>query len=147
MGERHHIGEGKLAVYGDDPVGHPEHAWQVVREVGLPSSGGLFLKTHPSSPYVFLDSPMSEDPEMATQVCVYQIATGALDQCFSAADSGRVTHFEFNEQGTEVWVSVWADEGQLVIYDTQTLQELDRITGIETPTGKFNVHNTAHDVY
>lgn len=142
-----HVGEGKLAVYGADPVGHPEHAWKVVRDVALPAAGGLFLKTHPNTPSVLLDAPMSSDPALARQICAYHKASGQLSRCFAVADHGRVTHFEFNRQGTEVWVSVWDEAGEIVVYDAQTLEVRRRITGLRTPTGKFNVFNTAHDIY
>ena len=35
------------------------------------------------------------------------------------------------------------------MYDDRTLTEVRRIRGewLVTPTGKFNVYNTAHDVY
>lgn len=142
-----HIGEGKLTVYGADPVGHPEHAWTVVREVPLPAAGGLFLKTHPASPWVLLDMPLASDPSAARQICAYAKATGTLDRCFTPAPAGRAVHFEFDRDGAEVWVSVWAEQGELVIYDAITLEERRRIGPLETPTGKFNVHNTTHDVY
>ena len=62
---------------------------------------------------------------------------------------GAATHFEFNRAGTEVWVSVWDKAGEIVVYDDKTLKEKRRITGdwLMTPTGKFNVHNTARDIY
>jgi nitrite reductase (NO-forming)/hydroxylamine reductase len=65
------------------------------------------------------------------------------------ADHGRVVHFEYDRAGDEVWVSVWDPEGEIVIYDDATLVEKLRITGpwLITPTGKFNVYNTANDVY
>jgi nitrite reductase (NO-forming)/hydroxylamine reductase len=142
-----HLGEGRLLVYGADPEGHPQHAWRVVRDVPLPSAGSLFLKTHPASPWVVFDMPMSNEGDMARQVCVYGKATGAVERCWRPSDAGPAVHFEFDRDGAEVWVSVWADDGELAIYDAVTLEETDRIGGLETPTGKFNVHNTAHDVY
>jgi nitrite reductase (NO-forming)/hydroxylamine reductase len=142
-----HMGEGRLVVYGADPAGRPEHAWQVVRDVALPHAGGLFLKTHPASPWVFVDAPLSSDPEGANQVCVYSKEAGVLDHCFSPSPTARSVHFEFNKEGTEVWTSVWDTDGAVVVYDAVTLVELTRIEGLETPTGKFNVFNSAHDVY
>jgi len=58
-------------------------------------------------------------------------------------------HFEYNRAGTQVWVSIWDRVGELVVYDDRTLAEVRRIRGewLVTPTGKFNVYNTAHDVY
>ena len=142
-----HLGEGRLSVYGADPDGRPEYAWQVVRSIALPASGSLFLKTHDASPWVFVDSPMASDPAQARQVCVVAKASGALDRCFAPSDVGRAVHFEFDRTGAEVWVSAWDEEGELIVYDSTTLDELDRIGGLETPTGKFNVYNSAHDVY
>jgi len=33
------------------------------------------------------------------------------------------------------------------VLDAVTLQEIARLEGLQTPTGKFNVHNTVNDVY
>jgi nitrite reductase (NO-forming)/hydroxylamine reductase len=69
------------------------------------------------------------------------------------ADYGRAVHFEYNREGTQVWVSVWgrADEpgkvGEIVIYDDKTLEEVARVPDLVTPTGKFNVYNTVKDIY
>jgi nitrite reductase (NO-forming)/hydroxylamine reductase len=142
-----HIGEPKLTVYGADPAGSPGVAWSVVRNIPLPSNGSLFVKSHPSSPWVFVDMTMSADPALQKQICVISKATGALDHCFQVATNGKATHMEFNQQGTEVWVSDWASNGGIVILDSVTLAEKARIYGLQTPTGKFNVFNTAHDVY
>ena len=54
-----HIGEPKVSVYGADPIGRPDVAWTVVREITLPSAGSLFLKTHPNSPWVLFDMTLS----------------------------------------------------------------------------------------
>ncbi len=142
-----HLGEPKLAIYGTDPVGRPENAWRVLREVTLPSSGSLFLKTHPNSPWVVMDMTFSTDPALARQVCAYSKAGGVLDRCFAVSDRGSAVHPEFNRGGTELWVSVWDVDGEIVVYDAVTLVELRRFTGLESPTGKFNVYNTAHDIY
>jgi len=142
-----HLGEGKLTVYGADPIGRPAHAWRPVREIDLPAAGGLFLKTHPRSPWVLMDAPMSTDESLARQICAYSKTTGDLERCFEAAGAGRAVHFEFNREGTHVWVSTWDPAGEVVIYDATTLEPVHRLSGLETPTGKFNVYNTAHDVY
>ncbi|MDH5803639.1 MAG: c-type cytochrome [Gemmatimonadota bacterium] len=144
-----HIGQGLLAVYGADPENRPDVAWQVVREVEIPGTGSLFLKTHPESPWVWMDMPLNNDPEGTRQVCVYSKAAGELERCFSVADHGAVVHFEYTQDGKELWISVWDRAGELVIYDDATLEEKERITGdwLITPTGKFNVYNTARDIY
>ena len=144
-----HIGEGKLTLIGADPEGSPEHAWKVVREVELPGTGSLFLKTHPNSQWVWMDTPLSNVVEESHQACVYSKEKMELETCFPVADHGRVVHFEYDRAGDEVWVSVWDPDGEIVIYDDATLVEKLRIAGpwLITPTGKFNVYNTANDVY
>lgn len=144
-----HMGSPNLAVYGADPEGSPANAWRVVRNVQLPSSGSLFVKSHPNSPWVWVDAPVAEDPTATRRICVYAKATGMLNRCWNAATRGQVVHFEYNRQGTQVWVSLWDREGEIIVYDDRTLTEVTRIHGewLVTPTGKFNVWNTAHDVY
>ncbi len=144
-----HIGEGKLAVYGADPKNHPEYAWKVVREVPVPGTGSLFVKTHEGSPWVWLDTPLSNEDQQTRQICVYSKEKGDIEKCWQPTERGRTVHFEYNKAGDEVWVSVWDQKGQLIVYDDKTLREKQRITGdwLRTPTGKFNVYNTAHDVY
>lgn len=149
-----HLGEGVVISIGTDPENHPDAAWKVVRSTPLPGSGSLFLKTHPNSPWIWVDMTLNPDPALARTVCVI-----ARDQpekthkCWEIATYGRAVHMEYNKQGTEVWISVWGDAskpgetGEIVVYDDKTLAEKARIEDLNTPTGKFNVYNTVHDVY
>lgn len=144
-----HLGEGKITVYGSDPEGHPEHAWKVLYEEDT-AGPGLFLKTHPNSKYVWTDSTLAKEEGVNQQVCVFEkenFAKGA--KCWKVADHGKVVHFEYNKAGTEVWISVWDNDGELIIYNDKTLKEKKRINEdwMRTPTGKWNIYNTVHDVY
>ena len=151
-----HIGEPKVSVYGADPAGRPDIAWTVVREIPIPSAGSLFIKTHPNpdNPWVLIDMTLSSDPILQKQICAISKATATVDRCFNVATNGKAVHMEYNATGTEVWVSDWAVDGGIVILDAITLTEKARIYGADTPsgnfvtpTGKFNVTNTAGDIY
>jgi len=141
-----HIGEGKVSVYGADPINRPDIAWQVVREIPLPSAGSLFIKSHYASPWVIVDMATSATG-YEKDICAISKATGTLDRCFKVASNGRAVHIEFNKGGSEVWVSDWHPDGAVIVLDSTTLQELRRFVNLQTPTGKFNVFNTAHDIY
>jgi len=141
-----HIGEGKITVYGADPVLRPDVAWQIVREITLPSSGSLFVKSHDASPWVLVDMTLSATG-FDQDICAISKATGTLDRCFTVVDNGKAVHFEFNMDGSEVMVSDWAADGAVIVLDSTTLEEIRRFEGLPTPTGKFNVYNTAHDIY
>ncbi len=72
-----------------------------------------------------------------------------IEKCWTPMDRGRSVHFEYNKDGTEVWLSGWDKKGVIIIYSDKDLKEIKRIEEewVVTPTGKFNVYNTAHDVY
>ena len=139
---------------GTDPVGHAANAWKAVRNTPLPGAGSLFIKTHPNSQWIWVDMTLNPDPVLARTICVIAKANPTeVYKCWEAATYGRAVHFEYNKQGTEVWVSIWGDAskpgevGEIVIYDDATLEEMARIPDLITPTGKFNVYNTIKDIY
>ena len=149
-----HLGEGSLVAIGTDPEGHPGQAWKVVRNIPLPGGGSLFLKSHPNSPWIWVDFGLNSDEKIQRTVCVIAKADPTkTSKCWEIADYGRAVHFEYNKEGTQVWVSVWgrADQpgkvGEIVIYDDKTLKEVARVPNLVTPTGKFNVYNTVKDIY
>jgi nitrite reductase (NO-forming)/hydroxylamine reductase len=149
-----HLGDGAIVSIGTDPEGHPDSAWKAVRTTPLPGAGSLFIKTHPNSKWIWVDMTLNPDPVLARTICVIAKDNPTeVYKCWEAASYGRAVHFEYNRQGTEVWVSIWGDAskpgevGEIVIYDDATLEEVARIPDLVTPTGKFNVYNTVNDVY
>ena len=149
-----HLGEGSLVAIGTDPEGHPFQAWKVVRNIPLPGGGSLFVKSHPNSPWIWVDFSLNPDEKIQRSVCVIAKANPTkTEKCWEIADYGRAVHFEYNKEGTQVWVSVWGradvpgQVGEIVIYDDKTLEEVARVPDLVTPTGKFNVYNTVRDIY
>ncbi len=149
-----HLGEGSLIAIGTDPEEFPDSAWQVVRNVQLLGGGGLFIKTHPNSQWIWADHVLNSDEVIQRSICVIaKESPTETFKCWEAADYGRAVHFEYNKQGTQIWVSIWgtADQpgqtGEIVIYDDASLEEIARIPDLITPTGKFNVFNTVNDIY
>ena len=149
-----HLGQGRLTLIGVDPKNYPQYAWKVVATIDLPSAGTLFIKTHPKSKWVWVDFPLSTDEKLQRSVCVIDKNTLEISKCWEVADYGRAVHFEYNKQGTEVWVSVWGKydappekQGEVVVYNDATLEEITRIPNLPTATGKFNVYNTTNDIY
>ncbi len=149
-----HIGQGLISCIGTDPENYPDSAWKVVREIELPSAGSLFIKTHPNSQWIWVDLTLSTDEQLQRSVCVIDKNNPTeVAKCWEIADYGRAVHFEYNQAGDQVWVSVWgtADQpgktGEIVVYDDATLEEIARIPDLVTPTGKFNVYNTVGDIY
>jgi nitrite reductase (NO-forming)/hydroxylamine reductase len=149
-----HLGDPAVVSVATDPIDHPENAWKSMRVTPLPGAGSLFIKTHPNSKWIWVDMTLNSDPVLARTICVIAKQDPAqVYTCWEVGSYGRAVHMEYNKQGTEVWISVWGDAstpgktGEIVIYDDATLTEKIRIKDLLTPTGKFNVYNTVHDIY
>ncbi len=138
------------------------NAWKVVQELKMPGAGNLFVKTHPKSQNLWADAPQNPERDVAESVYVYDMKdlSKAPRQVNVARDSGlpatkairRAVHPEYDQTGTEVWISLWGgktDQSAIVVYDDKTLKVKKVITDPKmiTPTGKFNVYNTQHDIY
>jgi nitrite reductase (NO-forming)/hydroxylamine reductase len=154
------LGDASITFLGTDPENHPEQAWKVVRILQGQGGGSLFVKSHPNSMNLWVDSPLNPDPAISQSIAVFDV--NDLDAGFEVlpiaewAELGegpkRVVHPEYNADGSEVWFSVWSGQDQesaIVVVDDKTRKLKHVIKGPEiiTPTGKFNVHNTVGDVY
>ncbi len=146
-----HLGVGLVSVWGNDPMGHPDQAWKLCYEVET-DGPGAFIRTHENSQYVWADQLKHPEPEVQQSVQVFDKKTHEIVKTIRVTeeDGKAALHIEFNKGGTEVWVSVWNRKdnknptGEIVIYDAKTLEEIARIKGLTTPTGKFNVYNRMH---
>ncbi len=148
-----HLGVGKVTVWGNDPKGHKANAWKTCYTVDT-DGAGVFIRTHPTSAYVWADQTKHPDVAIQQSVKVIDKKTRKVVKTIRVTkEEGKVAvHMEFNKGGTEVWISVWNRKdagnptGEIVIYDAKTLKEIKRIKGLTTPTGKFNVHNRTNHV-
>ncbi|MBN8516502.1 MAG: c-type cytochrome [Candidatus Accumulibacter sp.] len=155
-----HLGDETISLIGTDPVKHPKEAWKVVRTLKGQGGGSLFLKTHPKSTNLYVDTPLNPDAAVSQSVAVFDIKN--LDKPYKTLPiaewaglgegAKRVVQPEYNKAGDEVWFSVWSAKNQesaLVVVDDKTLKLKTVIKDKQliTPTGHFNVYNTQHDVY
>ena len=154
------LGNDKITAIGTDPEGHPDNAWKVVKVLRGQGGGSLFVKTHPKSKNLWVDTPLNPDPEISQSIAVFDVTD--LDAGYEVlpiaewAELGegpkRVVHPEYNKDGDEVWFSVWSGKEQqsaVVVVDDKTrqLKAVIKDERMVTPTGKFNVFNTVNDVY
>jgi nitrite reductase (NO-forming)/hydroxylamine reductase len=122
--------------------------------------GSLFVKSHPKSTNLWVDAPLNPDEAFSQSIAVFDINN--LDDGFVIlpigewADLGegpkRIVQPEYNKAGDEVWFSVWSgkeQESAIVIVDDKTreLKAVIKDPALITPTGKFNIYNTLHDIY
>lgn len=155
-----HLGDDSISLIGTDPKHHKDQAWKVVHTLKGQGGGSLFIKTHPKSKNLWVDTPLNPDPKLSQSIAVYDINN--LDKGFEMLPIGewaglgegakRIVQPEYNKAGDEVWFSVWSakdKESAIVVVDDKTrkLKAVIKDPKLITPTGKFNVYNTQYDVY
>ncbi|MCE8522050.1 c-type cytochrome [Ruegeria pomeroyi] len=158
-----HLGDETVALIGTDPEGHPDNAWKVVQTLYAQGGGSLFVKSHPTSEHLYVDAPLNPDAEISGSVAVFKLGDLTQEEpeytvlpIVEWAEIGegqpRVVQGEFNQEGNEIWFSVWNAkdlESAIVVVDDKTLElkAVIKDPRLITPTGKFNVYNTRSDVY
>jgi nitrite reductase (NO-forming)/hydroxylamine reductase len=156
-----HLGDENIALVATDPVKHKQYAFTQVASIKGQGGGSLFIKTHPKSKNLYVDTALNPDPKISQSVAVFDINN--LDKGFQVLpiaewaglkDDGakRVVQPEYNQAGDEVWFSVWSakdKESAIVVVDDKTrkLKTVIKDPRLITPTGKFNVNNTQKDIY
>jgi len=156
-----HLGDETVSLIGTDPKKHKDQAWRVVQTLKAQGGGSLFIKTHPKSSNLWVDTPLNPEAANSQSIAVFDIRN--LDKGYEVLPIGewagikddgakRVVQPEYNMAGDEVWFSVWSAKDKisaLVIVDDKTrkLKAVIKDPKLITPTGKFNINNTQHDVY
>jgi nitrite reductase (NO-forming)/hydroxylamine reductase len=155
-----HLGDETISLIGTDKEKHKANAWKVVRTLKGQGGGNLFIKTHPKSTHLYVDTALNPDAKISQSVAVFDLKD--LSRPFTVLPIAewagikdgprRVVQPEFNRAGDEVWFSVWngkEQESAIVVVDDRTLKlkHVIKDKRLITPTGKFNIYNTQHDVY
>ncbi|MEZ5614144.1 MAG: cytochrome D1 domain-containing protein [Rhodocyclaceae bacterium] len=155
-----HLGDETISLIGTDPKGNKKNAWKVVQTLKGQGGGSVFIKTHPKSKNLWVDTTLNPDPKISQTIAVFDINN--LDKGYVALPiaewagvgdgAKRVLQPEYNKAGDEVWFSVWSakdKQSAIVVVDDKTrkLKAVIKDPKLITPTGKFNVFNTQKDVY
>ncbi|VAW14705.1 Nitrite reductase associated c-type cytochorome NirN [hydrothermal vent metagenome] len=110
--------------------------WSVIKT--LKTLGpGFFMRSHDNSPYVWADVFFGPNKDV---LHVFDKASVEIVKTLRPAPGKTAAHIEFDRDGSHAIVSVWDDDGAIVIYDSQTLEEVKRIR-MRKPSGKYNVWN------
>jgi hypothetical protein len=95
---------------------------------------GFFARTHPGSPYIWVDTNTE-----AIQL-VEKETLELLEEALTPKPGKMAMHIEFTADGKQALVSVWDDDGAVVIYDSASLEERGRLPYV-MPVGKYNAGN------
>ncbi len=110
--------------------------WQTIKKIDT-NGPGFFMRSHDNSPYAWVDVFFGPNKE---QVHVIDKASLEIVKTLIPAPGKNAAHVEFTKDGRYALLSIWDQDGALVIYDAQTLEEVKRLPMVK-PSGKYNVYN------
>lgn len=147
-----HLGSGITWKYGETTVlASPNlkkaevtiidmNTWKTIKT--LKTLGpGFFMRSHKNSPYAWVDVFFGPN---ADAVQILDTRTLELVRTIRPAPGTTAGHVEFTKDGGHALVSIWDDEGAVVVYDAMSLEEVRRIP-MRRPVGKYNVSNRLTD--
>lgn len=111
--------------------------WKTVKQIKT-DGPGFFMRSHEKTPYAWVDAFNSTKERDVIQLIDKQ----KLEIVARLRPSpGKIAaHTEFTRDGKYALVSIWENDGELVIYDATTLKEVKRLP-MKKPSGKYNVYN------
>ncbi|WP_306116774.1 MULTISPECIES: nitrite reductase [unclassified Roseovarius] len=124
-----HLKEGRLSVIDTDD-------WRVLKTIDT-DGPGFFLRSHEKSPYIWADVFFGPNRDV---MHVIDKQTLEVVKTLRPEPGATVAHVEFTRDGSRALVSVWEDEGAVIVYDAWTLEEIRRLP-MRKPSGKYNVFN------
>jgi len=124
-----HLKEGKLSIIAVDD-------WSVVSTIAT-DGPGFFLRSHEATPYVWADVFFGPNKD---RMHVIDKQSLAIVKTLRPVPGSTAAHVEFDRHGRHALVSIWEDDGVLIVYDARTLDEVRRIP-MRKPSGKYNVWN------
>jgi hypothetical protein len=111
-------------------------SWKVIKHI--PTLGpGFFMRTHESSPYAWSDVFFGTNKDA---VHIIDKARLEIVRTLRPAPGKTAAHVEFSRDGRFALLSIWEDDGAVIVYDARTLEEIKRLP-MRKPSGKYNVWN------
>lgn len=111
--------------------------WKTVKQIKT-IGPGFFMRSHENTPYAWTDGFNS--PDSRDVMHIIDKRTLEIAKILRPIPGKTAAHVEFTRDGKYVLVSIWENEGALLIYDAGTLQEIKRLP-MNKPSGKYNVYN------
>ncbi|MEP1932390.1 MAG: cytochrome D1 domain-containing protein [Roseibium sp.] len=143
-----HLGSGITWKYGDTTVMATPHlkdgtvsvidmkSWETVKRIET-LGPGFFMRSHENTPYVWAD--VFFGPNKNVMHVIDKQSLEIVKTMRPEADA-TVAHVEFTRDGRHALVSIWEDDGAVIVYDAKTLEEIKRLP-MRKPSGKYNVWN------
>src|SRR5690606_27548182 len=110
--------------------------WKLIKEI--PTEGpGFFMRSHEHSPYAWTDVFFGPNNDA---IHLIDKQTLEVAHTLRPVPGKNAAHVEFTRDGRYLLLSIWDEDGALLVLDSETLEEVKRIP-MNKPSGKYNVGN------
>jgi len=110
--------------------------WKTIKNIKT-LGPGFFMRSHENSKYAWADVFFGPNNEA---VHIIDKDTLEIVKTLKPSPGKNAAHVEFDRYGKHVVLSVWDMDGELIIYNADTLKEIKRLP-MKKPSGKYNVFN------
>ncbi len=110
--------------------------WSVVKRIET-AGPGFFLRSHENTPYAWADVFFGPNKDV---MHVIDKNTLEIVATLRPEPGKTFAHAEFTRDGRFVLVSLWEQDGAVIVYDAATFKEVKRLPMVK-PSGKYNVFN------
>jgi DNA-binding beta-propeller fold protein YncE len=143
-----HLGSGITWQYQDKPVLATPNLkegvvsiidmkdWKTIKRIET-SGPGFFIRSHEKTRYAWVDVFFGPDKDV---MHIIDKTNLEIIKTLRPVPGKTSAHVEFTRDGRYALLSIWDDDGALVVYDSATFQEVKRIP-MKKPSGKYNVYN------
>lgn len=108
---------------------------KIVKEVDI-NGTGFFVRTHQNTPFIWVDTNTDA-------IQIIDKATLQVVKTLTPSKDKKAMHIEFTKDGRYALVSIYEEEGAVVIYDAFKLEEIKRLP-FKKPAGKYNALNKTY---
>jgi hypothetical protein len=110
--------------------------WKTVKRI--PTLGpGFFMRSHENTNYAWIDVSMGKEKDA---IQIIDLASMEIVRTLRPAPGRTTAHAEFDRWGKKVLISVMEGDGEMIVFDAASFEELKRLP-MKRPVGKYNVFN------
>ena len=110
--------------------------WKTIKKIKT-QGPGFFMRSHENSQYAWVDVFVGPNKDV---MHVIDKKTLEIVKTLRPVPGKTSGHIEFTRDGKFALLSIWENDGHIIVYDANTLEEVKRIP-MNKPVGKYNVYN------
>jgi hypothetical protein len=124
-----HLGTGEVSIIDLE-------SFEVLKRIST-AGPGFFMRSHENSRYAWVDVFFGPNHD---QIHVIDKQSLEIVKTLIPQPGKTAAHVEFDRYGRYALVSIWDQDGAVVVYDAGSLEEVKRLPMVK-PSGKYNVYN------